>query len=134
MRLLNENELKNYQTTDFEIFSRDTLLPHPEDNEVKYFGFFDDTTLVGIIKIRNRKSYYKIKQTNFYWFAYIEVNKQYRNRGLSKIMVSSVVSWMKQNCISYIVRSASTKDGMTYIEKFITNLFLENNIAFHKVK
>jgi len=132
--LLSNHELKQYQTEEFEIFTKDTLLPHPDDNHVKYFGFFDNNTLIGIVKIRNRKSYYKISKTNFYWFAYIEVSKQYRNRGFSKVMISSVVSWMKENCIGYIVRSASTKDGMMYIEQFITNLFLQNNILFHKVK
>jgi len=127
MIYLSKDFLKIYNSIDRVNFR---YLEYEDSDNVKYVVLKDKDIIVGILKEKLILGYkyenYIIEDSRT--IMYISINKQYQNRGYSKILLNNYFLYLKENNYNKIYLSPYSKMGYMYLRNKLHNLAKEFNI------
>lgn len=127
MIYLSKDFLKIYNSIDRVNFR---YLEYEDSDNVKYVVLKDKDIIVGILKEKIILGYkyenYIIEDSRT--IMYISINKQYQNRGYSKILLNNYFLYLKENNYNKIYLSPYSKMGYMYLRNKLHNLAKEFNI------
>lgn len=127
MIYLSKDFLKIYNSIDIVNFR---YLEYEDSDNVKYVVLKDKDIIVGILKEKIILGYkyenYIIEDSRT--IMYISINKQYQNRGYSKILLNNYFLYLKENNYNKIYLSPYSKMGYMYLRNELHKLAKEFNI------
>lgn len=127
MIYLPKDFLKIYNSIDRVNFR---YLEYEDSDNVKYVVLKDKDIIVGILKEKIILGYkyenYIIEDSRT--IMYISINKQYQNRGYSKILLNNYFLYLKENNYNKIYLSPYSKMGYMYLRNKLHKLAKEFNI------
>jgi hypothetical protein len=127
MIYLSKDFLKIYNSIDRVNFR---YLEYEDSDNVKYVVLKDKDIIVGILKEKIILGYkyenYIIEDSRT--IMYISINKQYQNRGYSKILLNNYFLYLMENNYNKIYLSPYSKMGYMYLRNKLHNLAKEFNI------
>lgn len=121
MIYLSKDFLKIYNSIDIVNFR---YLEYEDSDNVKYVVLKDKDIIVGILKEKIILGYkyenYIIEDSRT--IMYISINKQYQNRGYSKILLNNYFLYLKENNYNKIYLSPYSKMGYYYLREIFYQL------------
>jgi hypothetical protein len=95
-----------------------------------FFCAFSDDTLVGVAKLKT-KGKDSLKYPGFYnWLSFISVKEGFKGKGISKILIDEMFSFIEKEKLDHLLISGYTEDGFNCLKAYLNEKAKEINLKF----
>lgn len=99
-------------------------------SESFFFCVFNGNTLVGVAKLKT-KGKDSINYSGFYnWLSFLSVKEGFKGKGISKILIDEMFSFIEKEKLDHLLISGYTEDGFNYLKAYLNKKAKEINLKF----
>ncbi|MBX0310751.1 MAG: GNAT family N-acetyltransferase [Sulfurihydrogenibium sp.] len=99
-------------------------------SESFFFCVFSGDTLVGVAKLKT-KGKDSICYPGFYnWLSFLSVKEGFKGKGISKILIDEMFSFIEKEKLDHLLISGYTEDGFNYLKPYLNKKAKEINLKF----
>lgn len=81
-----------------------------------FFCSFENDILIGVAKIKTKGNESLYYPGFFNWFSFLSIKEEYKGKGISKMLIDEMFSFIKKEKLDHLLISGYTREGFNYLK------------------